>query len=184
MKKYVSIVLTAMIAALPFVGIWQRQAIFDWWRLRDYTPSNRIVELAANTTMTEDGKHLFYVYHATLQTADEFNQSCDFSEQSIILGCYVSGRGIYIYDVKDERLNGIHEVTAAHEMLHAAYERLSSKERQKIDALTQKAYEQSANERIRGTVDAYKKRDPSIVPNELHSILGTEVRDLPAELET
>ena len=30
----------------------------------------------------------------------------------------------YIYNVNDERLNGLKEVTAAHEMLHAAYERL------------------------------------------------------------
>ena len=184
MKKSVSFLLTAVIAILPLVAFSQRQAIFDWWRLRDYTPSAEIARLADNTKLTEEGRHLFYVYHASLQNAEEFNQSCQFSEQSIVLGCYVAGTGIYIYNVTDERLAGIQEVTAAHEVLHAAYDRLSSDERAKIDALTQQVLEKSTSQRIKDSVEAYRQRDPSIVPNELHSIVGTEIRDLPEELET
>lgn len=182
-KRLVSILVTAAIAALPFVAIWQRQAIFDWWQLRDYTPSAEIVRLADNTTMTDAGRHLFYVYHAELQDKEAFNRSCQFSEQSIVLGCYVGGQGIYIYNVTDERLNGIEEVTAAHEVLHAAYDRLSSKERARIDGLTERVFQSLTNQRIKDSVEAYRKRDPSVVPNELHSIIATEVRDLPAELE-
>ena len=183
MKKYISIALTAVIAALPFVAIWQRQAIFDWWRLRDYAPSARVQELATNTTLTDEGKHLLYVYHAELQDKDAFNESCDFSEQSIVLGCYVSNQGIYIYDVTDERLDGIHEVTAAHEVLHAAYDRLDSDEREKIDRLTAETFAKVEDQRIKDTVESYRKKDAGIVPNELHSILATEVRDLPEKLE-
>lgn len=182
-KRFVSILVTAAVAALPFVAIWQRQAIFDWWQLRGYTPSAEIVRLADNTTMTDAGRHLFYVYHAELQDKEAFNQSCQFSEHSIVLGCYVGGRGIYIYNVTDERLNGIEEVTAAHEVLHAAYDRLSSKERARIDGLTEAVLQSLTNQRIKDSVEAYRKRDPSVVPNELHSIIATEVRDLPAELE-
>lgn len=183
MKKTVSIIITAVIVASPIVAFAQRQSIFDWWRLRDYTPSAEIVELADNTKMTADGRHLFYVYHADLQDKEEFNQSCQFSEQSIVLGCYVASDGIYIYKVTDERLDGIQEVTAAHEVLHAAYDRLSSKERERVDTLTQQVLEGVQNQRIKDSVEAYRKRDPSIVPNELHSIIGTEVRNLPEELE-
>lgn len=182
-KRLVSILITAAVAALPFIAIWQRQAIFDWWQLRDYTPSAEIVQLADNTTMTEDGRHLFYVYHAELQDKEAFNESCQFSEQSIVLGCYVGGRGIYIYNVTDERLKGIEEVTAAHEVLHAAYDRLSSKERTRIDGLTEGVLRGLNNQRIKDSVENYRKRDPSIVPNELHSIIATEVRDIPEELE-
>jgi hypothetical protein len=183
-KKFFSLSLALLIATLPVIAIAKRQAIFDWWRLKDYSPSSRIVELANNTTMTDDGRHLLYVYHADLQNSEEFNYNCDFNEQSIVLGCYVSGQGIYIFDVTDERLKGIHEVTAAHEVLHAAYERLSKNEQEKIDMLTQAAFDNLQSQRIKDTVEAYRKKDPSIVPNELHSILGTEVRDLPAELES
>ncbi len=183
MKKFVSLVVAAIFAIMPFVAIAKRQAIFDWWRLRDYSPSARIVGIADLTTMTETGRHLFYVYHPELQDKASFNESCDFNEQSIVLGCYVSGRGIYIYDVTDERLQGIQEVTAAHEVLHVAYERLSSKEQQRIDLLTLETFNGLDNQRIKDTVEAYRKRDPSIVANELHSILATEVRQLPSELE-
>lgn len=183
MKKILSIFIALVFAALPVVAIAKRQAIFDWWRLRDYAPSSRIAELASNTTLTDNGRHLFYVYHAELQDSAAFNASCDFSEQSIVLGCYVSGQGIYIFDVTDERLKGIHEVTAAHEVLHAAYERLGAKEQTRIDTLTQQTLDGITDQRIKDTVESYRKRDASIVPNELHSILGTEVSELPAELE-
>jgi hypothetical protein len=134
--------------------------------------------------MTDDGRHLFYVYHAELQEKDDFNTNCKNTEQSIVLGCYVDGQGIYIYNVTDDRLAGVQEVTSAHEMLHAAYERLSSKERSRIDALTQGVLDKLTNQRILDSIKAYRDRDPSVVPNELHSIVGTEVRDIPPELET
>jgi chromosome segregation ATPase len=183
MKKFTTIAITAVIAVLPFVAIWQRQELFDWWRLRNYQPTAQIASLANDTTMTDDGRHLFYVYHAVLQDSEAFNQSCEFGEQSIVLGCYVSGQGIYIYNVTDERLAGIQEVTAAHEVLHAGYERLSSEERERIDELTLAEYTKLNDKRIKDAVEAYRKRDPSIVPNELHSIIGTEVRDISSELE-
>ena len=37
--------------------------------------------------------------------------------------------------------------------------------------------------RVLKNIDSYRTRDASVVPNELHSILGTEVRNLPPELE-
>lgn len=183
-KRIVTVSLTLVIAIVPVIGFMKRQAIFDWYRLRDYQPSAAIAALADNTTMTDTGRHLFYVYHAELQGRDDFNQSCQFSEQSIVLGCYVSNQGIYIYDVEDERLAGIEEVTAAHEVLHAAYDRLSSSERGRIDALTAQVFEGITNPRVLDSVKAYHDKDPAIVPNELHSIIGTEIRDIPEELET
>ncbi len=176
--------LLALAFLLATVGaLWQRQAIYDWIRLRDYTPSPGIVALADTTSMTDYGRHVFYVYHPTLEDKDSFNAHCTNSERSIVLGCYVEHQGIYIFDVTDERLSGIEEVTAAHEMLHAAYDRLSSKEKKRIDALVASAFADVKDQRVLDTVERYRERDATIVPNELHSILGTEVRNLPAELE-
>jgi hypothetical protein len=164
-------------------GLWQRQAIYDWIRLRGYEPPAHIIALADATTMNDHGKHLFYVHHPSLEDKAAFNVHCTNTESSIVLGCYVEHQGIYIYDVTDPRLNGIEEVTAAHEMLHAAYDRLSTKERERIDTLTAQAFANLKDQRLNDTVARYRERDASIVPNELHSILGTEVKQLPTELE-
>jgi hypothetical protein len=133
--------------------------------------------------MTRFGQKLFYIYNPQIEVAEKFNSDCTIAEQSIVLGCY-NGNGIYVFDVKDTRLAGVHEVTAAHEMLHAGYDRLSSSERARVDVLTAKAFAKITDQRLVAVIASYKARDPNIVPNELHSILGTEVRNLSPELET
>lgn len=160
----------------------QRQDIYDWYRLRDYKPPQQVVLLADHTTMTSGARRVFYVNRPVIAHASEFNDACSL-EASIVLGCYIPGKGIYLYDVEDPRLSGVKEVTAAHEMLHAAYERLSPDEKQHIDDLTQAAYANVTSERVRANVDTYRESDPNVVPNELHSILATEINDLPPELE-
>lgn len=166
------------------VLVWtQRHTIYDWWRLRDYSPSSRIVALADATTMNGYGRKLFYVNRPQIDNQTAFNEHCQGSEQSIVLGCYISGRGIFIYDVNDERLKGVHEVTAAHEMLHAAYERLGGKEKARVDKLLEDFFDELDNPRIKKIVESYRTKDPSVVTNELHSIIGTEVRTLSPELE-
>ena len=81
-----------------------------------------ISELADATGMSETGRRIFFASTPELDDADDFNTHCPVDEQ-IVLGCYTA-REIYLYRVTDERLQGTNEVTAAHEMLHAAYERL------------------------------------------------------------
>ena len=174
--------LTAIIALSLFVA-YRHEDVIDWWLLRGYTPAPAVEALAEDTTMTDRARRYFYVYDPQLLDRDNFWQQCTVAEASIVLGCYVSRQGMYIYNVTDEQLSGIRQVTAAHEMLHVAYERLSKSERERIDELTGEVFESLANERVQKTVETYARRDPSVVPNELHSILPTEIRDLPEELE-
>lgn len=164
------------------VGLWQWQAIFDWWRLRDYQPPAAIAELASSTTMTPEAERLFYVFHPQLDDKSIFNEHCTNREQTIVLGCYVTNQGIYLYDVQDPRLQGVKQVTAAHEMLHVAYQRLSRGERERVNGLLQEAYAQVTDERIRANIQAYQDEGAD-VDNELHSILGTEVANLSPALE-
>lgn len=175
--------MTLLLLAAPVVLFLQRYEIMDWWRLRDYDPPARIAELADNTAMTEYGKRLFFVHDPVLSERDTFSASCPGFEETIILGCYIPHRAIYIFNVEDERLDGIEEVTAAHEMLHAVYDRLPSREKTRVEDLLDKALSEVKSERVLKTVASYEKRDPLIVTNELHSILGTEVENLPNELE-
>jgi len=183
LKRVLSIVLALAIISLPLIVWMQRQELQDWYRLRDYTPPANVVALADVTTMNEATRRLFYVNHPNVADQATFNAACS-QEASIVLGCYIPGKGIYLYNITDARLDGVLQVTAAHETLHAAYERLSTKEREHIDALTAQALKSITNQRLLDTVEKYRSQDPSVVPNELHSILGTEGRNLPPELET
>lgn len=183
MQRFKRLVPLVIAVLLVFTAWTHRYNIFDWWRLRGYEPPAKIVQLADDTRMTATGRRLFYVNHPELNDKPDFNRNCTISEQSIVLGCYVTNQGIYLFDVSDERLNGVHQVTAAHEMLHAAYDRLSGRERQRINELTAQAFADLDDDRIKKTIELYRARDPSVVPNELHSILATEVESLPAELE-
>lgn len=132
--------------------------------------------------MSNYGRTLFYVNDPKLSDRTEFASQCKVREQTIVLGCY-NGTGIYVFAVQDPRLKGVEEVTAAHEMLHAAYDRLSPAERKKVDAMTLAAYEKINDPELSKRIDGYKKTEPGEIPNELHSILGTEKRSLGSGLE-
>ena len=185
-RRVVKLVLGVSLIAVPVVGLWQWQNIFDWTRLRDYTPPPAIANLAAADTMNDKARRLFYVNHPELiANTASFRGNCSIAEQTIVLGCYQSGQnGIYIFDVTDERLGGIEEVTAAHEMLHAAYDRLSSKDKDYVDGLLSDFYNNGlSDERVKNTIESYKKTEPNELVNEMHSIFGTEIASLPEPLE-
>lgn len=178
--------LLAVLIVVNVVAWSQREAIADWARLRNYDPPKDIVTLANDATMTDLGKHLFYVNHPSLENKEDFNKHCsDESKETAVLGCFRGNRqGIYIYAVTDARLNGVRQVTAAHEMLHQAYERLSTKEREHIDQLLEDYYKNGlTDEAVKTKLDSYKKQPGTVLVNEMHSIFGTEIRNLPAELE-
>lgn len=185
-KKFLAFILTLAFIALPFAAFWQRQAIYDWLKLRNYSPPAAVASLATATAMNSQARHIFYVNHPELiGDSDTFRNDCTSTEQTIILGCYHPPQlGIFVYDVHDERLNGIEEVTAAHEMLHAAYDRLKGSERDKINKLLNDFYKNELkDQRILETIDSYKKTEPQDLINEMHSIFGTEIATLPAPLE-
>jgi hypothetical protein len=188
-KKLVSLIILLSLLAIPAAAIVHAQAIEDWWKLRGYTPPAEIAKIATEDTMTDKARHLFYVSHPMLiSDKAQFHQACPQSEQTIVLGCYYSSSGfnesISLYDVTDARLSGVEEVTAAHETLHAAYQRLNSDERKNIDSMLTNYYSTGlTDERIKATIESYKKTEPNDVINEMHSVFGSEVPDLPQPLE-
>lgn len=182
-KRALKLLGTLFLVALPFVLFQQRWNIYDAYRLQGYTPPAKVVSLADETSMSAPARKLFYVYRPSLETKESFRQHCTSAEKSIVLGCYISFRGIYLQDISDERLAGIMQVTSAHEVLHAAYDRLDSSEKKRINVLLNARFEQLPNDhRIKQTVEEYKKTGADI-NNELHSILPSEIRDLGPELE-
>jgi hypothetical protein len=182
-SQLVTLAILLVLIVLVFIG---HQAFLDWLRLRDYAPPAAVAQLAGEDGMTATAKHLFYVNHPEITNGKDFTGNCPVgSEKTVVLGCYVGNdRGIYIYAVDDQRLNGVEQVTAAHEMLHAAYRRLSSSARSRVDAMLMDYYQHNlTDQRVKDTIAAYQKSEPKDVVNEMHSIFGTEVANLPAPLE-
>jgi len=168
------------------VGFWFRHdKFFDWVSSRGYQPSSLVKSLVADTSMTPYAKRLFYANRPVIEPKDKFNKHCtDPSEQVAVLGCFAGNRlGIYLFDVTDERLKGIEEVTAAHEMLHQAYQRLNQQERTRVNGLLQEYHDIKATNKLKSKIASYETSEPEQLQNEMHSIFGTEAADLPAELE-
>lgn len=185
-KRLQTVALVLLIGALGFT-MFHRQAVVDWLRLRGYEAPAVVSQLATDTTMTDQARHLLYVNRPDITNGSEFTKKCPVgTEKTIVLGCYIGNdKGIYVYDVEDARLHGVEQVTTAHEMLHAAYRRLSTGEQTKVDNMLTDYYKHDlTDQRIKDIIESYKKSEPNDVVNEMHSIFGTEVADLPAELET
>jgi len=187
LRKYWPYFVLVVLLALN-ATIWvKREAVADWWRLRNYTPPANVAQLAGDDDMTDYAKHLFYINHPLLEGKNDFNGNCaDKGVDTAVLGCYHGNRqGIYIYAVTDARLQGVEQVTAAHEMLQQAYDRLSSNERSYIDSLLEDFYKNGlTDDSIKSKIDSYKSQAGVDLVNEMHSIFGSEVRNLPPKLET
>ena len=180
LRRYLS---KAIIIAVVIIGIRFTQDLQDWGKLLYYQPSPAIARLATTTTMTDTGRKLFYVNQPTIEGHKSSLNLCKSTEHTIILGCYVPSKGIFLQEVTDPRLQGVMEVTAAHEMLHVAYQRMTLLEQTQINQRLQSALEKLQNPRIIKLVETYRSQDPRSVDNELHSILGTEVLNLSPDLE-
>jgi cell division protein FtsB len=171
-----------ILAVILVLSPWDRsrgQWLQDQWTVLTQPSPDEIVAIADATGMSDDGRLIFLASTPAIEDAEQFNDDCAVESEGT-LGCF-DGTDIYIYAVTDPRLQGTIEVTGAHEMLHAAYQRLSPDERTRVDAL------------VADAVAALPPDDPvfqdmklypeSQWPDEWHSRLGTEFADLPAALE-
>ncbi len=181
--KVISLVFSSLLIGSSVALYVNRQDVLDYMTLRNYEPTTEVVNLASDASLSDSARRLFYIHDPSLLDKSAFQGKCNNDEITIVLGCYISGQKIYVFNVNDERLDGVEEVTAAHETLHAAFDRLGEDEKSRIVPLLQETFEKSTDTRLKNTVESYRKRDASIVPNELHSIIGTELRDIPVELE-
>lgn len=176
------LIASVLLVAAGFMWL-ERQLILDSIQYYQYTPSSQVEEITSQLSLTDRSKFLFYASHPAVEDKDSFNKHCERREAtSPILGCYGNQR-IYVYDIKDERLDGIQEVTAAHELLHAIYERLSDGEKQRINSLLQAAYDSVADDELKKRMEYYSENEPGEHYNELHSIIPTEFKEIGSELD-
>jgi hypothetical protein len=175
---------TLCLLVLGIVGVLYGQQLTDMALASSFHPSERVAALNTRLQLTSEGTNLLYASHTNIEDKKEFNNSCQSSERTAaILGCYYR-RQIHLFNVSNPELDGAIEVTAAHEMLHAAYERLNFFERARVDKLIEAEYDNLRKDpTIAEEMAYYQKAEPGAEINELHSIIGTTVAQVSPELE-
>lgn len=172
---------TIVLAAWLFLN---RQHALDQLVVWSYEPTASIQTINTKLQFTDKGQFTFYATRPAIAEPSEFNGKCPRQEEgSPILGCYTTEDRIYVFNITNPQLDGMKEVTAAHEMLHAAWQRMSTSEQTRVGVLLTTAYEKVASTELRERMDYYQRNEPEAITNELHSILGTEVGNLGTELE-
>jgi hypothetical protein len=167
-----------------FLIVINKQYIIDQITVWQYKPTSEITGLVDRAGMGSYGKFLYLASQPSLEATQNFNNMCDRVENiTSILGCYKNYQ-IYIYDVTDKQLDGIREVTAAHETLHAAYVRMSESEQKEVDILLEAEYKKlETNKDFSERMAFYARTEPGQRDNELHSVIGTEVAVISPALE-
>lgn len=173
--------LVIIVAGLVVLAIINREWIYDFWRGVTFEPSSEVATLREELDLADYGMFLFNASQPALSNRDEFNENCRFerNEEEAILGCYSDGN-IYIYNIVDKRLDGVRECTAAHELLHAVWRRMSEDERREFEKALSLVYEQN-KEFLEDELGIYHDDERM---EELYVRAGTEVKNLPAELES
>ncbi len=162
------------------------QRVADQFAVWQFTPSATIEGYADRAAFSDQGRFLFFASRPVVASDTDFNNTCaNHLEDVGILGCYLPDeKAIFLYDVTDDRLDGLEEVVAAHEMLHAAWDRMSDAEHAELGILLEAEAQNHADDSdFSETLAFYQRTEPGERLNELHSILGTEFTELTPALE-
>lgn len=148
--------------------------------LNNSTPD--IADIADNSGFNLHGKALFYRANPELVDANSLNSKCpNDSQDSIEFGCYLTKENkIYILSVSDQNYKDIEYTTAAHETLHAAWMQQDASTRQALSNNLNSVYINSTAQDVvdlRNTMKSYGT-DKDTVVNELHSFVGSEIKDV------
>jgi hypothetical protein len=184
-KRNIALVIFSV---LLIAGAWfsyvNRQYIKDYYVVSTTDLSAGSTALGSRLALTDDADFIYQASQTELQDAAAFRESCKgLEQQNIVLGCYTDQRA-YIYNITEKQLAGIREVTAAHELLHATYERLSDSEKKEVNKLLDSQSKKLKNSRIEDTLKLYEDVGAADFYSEMYAIFGTEVKTLSSKLES
>jgi hypothetical protein len=171
-----------LVIGLLVLGALNYQFFLDRYALATFHPAAAVAGLESRLGLTEGARAIFYRAEPQVDTKAVFNKDCETSRGQLELGCYYRNR-IYILQIENASLAPEMNVVAAHELLHAAWLRLSASERATLTTQLERAYASLGNAELKTRMADYAKSEPGQEANELHSILGTEQVKLPVELE-
>lgn len=175
------------LAAAGVFVVTNRQHLEDLYAASQYSASPAMQEVIDRVGFTSDAETIFRASTPSLEAATTFSAQCAaviHQESDQVIGCY-TGSAIHLFEITDDRLDGMVEVTAAHEMLHAAYRRLPASEKRALAIELQAEYERLSKEdpSLVARMAVYDHLNEADFTNELHSVLGTEVTELSPSLE-
>lgn len=182
----VTIVAQSLVIASAGWAVTNPRAVTDAVTVWRYDPTPAISSFATRAGMSERGRFLFYASLPEVVPAEEFNAVCSREQPEVgVLGCYTLRDGrIYLYDIPNLDLEPFEVVVAAHEMLHAAWDRLPLDEQQSlVEPLEQAFATVGADSELTERIASYEAADPGSRIPELYAILGTELPELPDALE-
>lgn len=159
------------------------QSLLDQYALTTYQPTAEIVAIMPRLGLTSYARGLLYRANPVVAGKAAFNNYCETVKGELELGCYYRSR-IYVLRIDNASLAPEMDVVTAHELLHAAWGRLSSSEKKRVTADLQAAYAGITNPELKARMAQYSKSEPGQESNELHSILATEFAALPPSLES
>lgn len=177
--SFIKWLILAGLLAVVIILILNRDRVYDYYRGLTYKPSAEMIAIRDSLDLTSEGEFIFNASQPALSERDEFNENCRPTDaETAILGCYVV-ENIYIYNIEDDQLKGIKELTTAHELLHAVFARMSDEERNGLESDLKKVY-QDNKDILKDDLKIYASSEQY---EELYVRAGTEVKKLPDSLE-
>lgn len=145
-----------------------------------------VARYADEAGLSEEGTRLLHASLARVVPSARFDDVCSVDEPGIgVLGCYtIDDSRIYLFDVENPELAALEPVVAAHEMLHAAWHRLSAVEQDALAPLLEEAFGAlGPDHELVERIAAYESSDPASRIPELYAIIGSEIGATPPALE-
>jgi hypothetical protein len=172
------------LALLAVVGtaLLNYNVVLDEYAVRTFHPSPALASIENRLGLTPGARAVFYRSQPKLDDKASFNADCETQKNELELGCYYRGN-IYVLQIDNASLAPEMDVVTAHELLHAAWTRLTPAERSRLGAELQRVYAATNDAELRQRMDGYAKSEPGQEDNELHSILATEYTSLSPMLE-
>lgn len=170
----IDLIVLTLVLLLAALAVPNAQAIGDRWHALRYSPPTEVVQLADDAGMNEQGRRYFYRLSPQIVDAETLENQCGPK-----LGC-VEGTNMYILSWRSPAEYNRAVVTAAHEMLHVAYDRLDEMTKKML--ASQLDAEIQNKEALSEAILQYK-HVPDTYYDEAHAYAGSEVGGLNDALE-
>ena len=178
-KRIIGYLFLGLVIVAMAVVFLNRQWFLDFFRGMQYKPSVEMSAIRDSLQLTDRGNFLFNAAQPELEESDVFNAYCRTGDEEIaILGCYTADN-IYIYNITEKELDGIRELTTAHELLHVVFARMPEGEKGDLKQALDKVYTDN-KDILEGDLESYDEAERF---EELYVRAGTEVKKLPDVLE-
>ena len=186
-RRCAAVIVSLLLVAFLVIAFANRGLIKDHFVAATFDASPEVETLTDNLNLTPAGERVFLASEPAIGGSEHFTAWCSGvvrSEESHVLGCFKRDN-IFLFNVTDPRLDGIVEVTAAHELLHAVFARMSPREQQKLAKELRDEYDRLVTDtpELAERMAVYESLSPTAYANELFAVLGTEEAPLNEHLE-